>query len=335
MIPAETGLLGTSTGPADPDGLRARDTAQHAGRFGDSPFDPRSALNDWADSLRTNVSESLTGLHVVIDCANGAQSAIAADVIASLGARVDVLHATPDGRNINAGCGSTHPADLQAAVTKNGADLGLAFDGDADRLLAVDEQGAIVDGDHLLALFAADLHDRGALHGDIVVVTVMTNLGFRIAMERLGIQVIDTAVGDRYVLEALARTGGSLGGEQSGHIVFAEVATTGDGLLSGLRLLDLLARSGRPFSELAAASMTQLPQVLRNVSVGRRRSDIADVLASQIAREQALLGTEGRVLLRPSGTEPLIRVMVEAATEQLAEAVAQRLVAAVEEVCSA
>jgi len=271
---------------------------------------------------------------VVIDCANGAQSAIAAGVISGAGARVDVLHASPDGRNINDGCGSTHPGDLQAAVVASGADLGLAFDGDADRLLAVDEQGAVVDGDHLLALFAADLHARRELRGDLVVVTVMTNLGFRIAMEGLGIEVVETAVGDRYVLEALARLGGSLGGEQSGHIVFAELATTGDGLLSGLQLLDLLRRSGRPFSELAAQSMTQLPQVLRNVAVAQRRSDIAELLAVQIAEEQLLLGTSGRILLRPSGTESLIRVMVEAATEALASEVAGRLAAAVEEVCS-
>ncbi len=298
-------------------------------------FDAAAALRDWADSLRAAVSVSLDGLHVVIDCANGAQSAIASDLISSTGARVEVLHAVPDGRNINDGCGSTHPGDLQAAVVAAGADLGLAFDGDADRLLAVDERGVMVDGDHLLALFAADLHASGDLHGDLVVVTVMTNLGFRIAMEQLGIEVIETAVGDRYVLEALARTGGSLGGEQSGHIVFAEHATTGDGLLSGLRLLDLLQRSGRPFSELAAQCMTQLPQVLQNVAVAHRRSDIAEVLAGPIAAEQLLLGTSGRILLRPSGTEPLIRVMVEAATEAIALEVAGRLAAAVEEVCSA
>lgn len=309
------------------------------------------ALDDWTGSLRAAVSVPLDGLHVVIDCANGAQSAIAAGVISACGARVDVLHAEPDGRNINDACGSTHPEDLRAAVLASGADIGLAFDGDADRLVAVDERGAIVDGDHLLALFAADLHARGELRGDLVVVTVMTNLGFRIAMERLGIEVVETAVGDRHVLEALARTGGSLGGEQSGHIVFAELATTGDGLLSGLRLLDLLQRArvagggrsaapagqlpGSRFSELARASMTQLPQVLRNVVVQSRRSDISEILAEEIEAEQRLLGSSGRILLRPSGTEPVIRVMVEAATEAEALEVVGRLVAAVEEVCSA
>ena len=301
----------------------------------DPVFDAASALRDWTEAILAAVSVPLDGLHVVIDCANGAQSAIAAGVISAAGARVEVLHASPDGRNINADCGSTHPEDLQAAVVASGADLGLAFDGDADRLLAVDEHGVVVDGDHLLALFAADLHARRDLRGDLVVVTVMTNLGFRIAMEERGIEVVETAVGDRYVLEALARTGGSLGGEQSGHIVFADHATTGDGLLSGLQLLDLLHRSGRPFSELAAQSMTQLPQVLRNVAVAHRRSDIAEVLAGPIAAEQSLLGASGRILLRPSGTEPLIRVMVEAATEAIALEVAGRLAAAVEEVCSA
>jgi phosphoglucosamine mutase len=308
---------------------------QLAAPVGDAVLDPVPALRDWADALRSSVSESLEGLHVVIDCANGAQSTVASEVISSLGAVVEVLHAEPDGRNINDGCGSTHPEDLQARVRAVGADLGLAFDGDADRLVAVDERGAIVDGDHLIALFAGDLHARGKLHRDLVVVTVMTNLGFRIAMDRLGIEVVETAVGDRYVLEELARTGGSLGGEQSGHIIFPDIATTGDGLLSGLRLLDLLKRSGRPFSELAEASMTQLPQVLRNVPVQQRRPDIAELLAAQIAKEQQLLGTEGRILLRPSGTEPLIRVMVEASTEELARSIAERLAVAVEEVCSA
>jgi len=323
------------SGPPGNTAAQNAEVREDVGESTNESFDPAAALEAWTESLLAAVSVSLNGLHVVIDCANGAQSAIAAGVISGAGARVDVLHASPDGRNINAACGSTHPGDLQAAVVASGAHLGLAFDGDADRLLAVDEQGGVVDGDHLLALFAADLHARGELRGDLVVVTVMTNLGFRIAMEELGIEVVETAVGDRYVLEALARLGGSLGGEQSGHIVFAELATTGDGLLSGLQLLDLLQRSDRPFSELAVQSMTQLPQVLRNVAVAQRRTDIAELLAVQIAEEQVLLGTSGRILLRPSGTEPLIRVMVEAATEALASQVAGRLAAAVEEVCSA
>lgn len=298
-------------------------------------LDPASELAAWTASLRASVTDAMRGLRVVIDCANGAQSFLAPTVLSELGVELEVLHASPDGRNINDGCGSTHPEDLQRRVVASGAQVGLAFDGDADRLLAVDETGAVVDGDHLLALFADDLRSRGSLRGDQVVVTVMTNLGFRIAMAERGIDVLETPVGDRYVLEALARTGGSLGGEQSGHIVFADLSTTGDGLLSGLQLLDLLARSGRRFSELAAASMTQLPQVLRNVRVATRRSDIAELLAEEISIEQEQLGALGRILLRPSGTEPLIRVMVEAETVAVAEAVAGRLAAAVERVCSA
>ncbi len=301
----------------------------------DRSIDPVLELRDWSAALRASVTDAVSGLRVVIDCANGAVSPLAPSIIESLGVQVEVLHASPDGRNINDACGSTYPQDLQKSVVQSGAQVGLAFDGDADRLLAVDENGTIVDGDHLLALFADDLRERGALRGDSVVVTVMTNLGFRLAMAERGIGVVETPVGDRHVLEALARTGGSLGGEQSGHIVFADLATTGDGLLSGLQLLDLVARSGRPLSELAAASMTQLPQVLRNVRVQQRRADIAEVLADDIEREQAQLGAHGRILLRPSGTEPLIRVMVEAESAEVADAVAQRLAAAVEQVCSA
>ena len=301
---------------------------------GPSP-EASAGLERWIDSLRSSVSGSFDRCRVVIDCANGAQSAIAAEVLRSLGAEVEVLDDAPDGRNINAGCGSTHPQRLQQRVVESGADLGLAFDGDADRLLAVDERGEIVDGDHLIALFAVDRRARGLLHGDLVVVTVMTNLGFRLAMAEHGIGVIETAVGDRHVLEALAETGGSLGGEQSGHIVFADLASTGDGLLSGLQLLDLVCRSHQPLSQLASEVMTALPQVLRNVPVAVRRSDIAEVMAADVEREQALLGTTGRILLRPSGTEPLIRVMVEASTDALAAEVADRLAAAVIEVCSA
>jgi phosphoglucosamine mutase len=310
-------------------------TVSGAGSSGNPVIDPSAELQDWAMALRSSVSDAVAALRVVIDCANGAASAIAPAVIAALGAQVEVLHAEPDGCNINDACGSTHPDELQRRVTASGAQIGLAFDGDADRLLAVDETGAVVDGDHLLALFAADLRERGVLKHNLVVVTVMTNLGFRLAMAERGIEVIETPVGDRHVLEALARTGGSLGGEQSGHLVFADLATTGDGLLAGLLLLDLVARRGRPLSELAAASMTRLPQVLRNVRVSHRRADIAEVLADEIAGEQATLGAQGRILLRSSGTEPLIRVMVEAASTSVAEDVAGRLAAAVERVCSA
>jgi phosphoglucosamine mutase len=271
----------------------------------------------------------LDGLRVVVDCANGAASAVAPRVLARLGADVRVIHADPDGLNINDGCGSTHPGDLQAAVLDSGASVGLAFDGDADRVLAVDQRGALVDGDHLIALCAIDLRDRGLLTDDAVVVTVMTNLGFRLAMADRGIEVIETQVGDRYVLEALAERGLALGGEQSGHVIFRRLATTGDGLLTGVQLLDMLARSGRPLSELAAEAMTRLPQVLVNVRVARRDPAIAVAIADDIAAVEAELGDHGRVLVRPSGTEPLVRVMVEATDESVARAMADRLVVAV------
>jgi phosphoglucosamine mutase len=272
----------------------------------------------------------LAGLRVVIDCANGAASYVAPPVLERLGAELVVIHADPDGRNINQGCGSTHPGDLQAAVVAGGADLGLAFDGDADRVVAVDEQGELVDGDHLLALCARDLRQRGRLTDDAVVVTVMTNLGFRLAMADQGIEVVETQVGDRYVLEALEARGLALGGEQSGHVIFRRLATTGDGLLTGVQLLDLVARSGRPLSELAAAAMTRLPQVLTSVAVARVGDGDGAVaaIAEEIASVEAELGSSGRVLVRSSGTEAVVRVMVEAVDPAVARAAADRLVAA-------
>ncbi|MBK9179587.1 MAG: phosphoglucosamine mutase [Acidimicrobiales bacterium] len=284
-----------------------------------------------ADSIG---GHSLEGVHVVLDGANGAASALAPEVLRRLGARVDVIHDEPDGCNINDGCGSTHPGDLQAAVVRLGAHLGLAFDGDADRVLAVDHAGRLVDGDHLIAMCAIDRAERGVLTDDTVVVTVMTNLGFRLAMAERGIRVVETPVGDRYVLEALDQGGWSLGGEQSGHVIFRDLATTGDGVLTGLQVLDLLARSGRPLAELADAAMVQLPQVLCNVRVAHRRPDVAEAIADEIGAAEAELGERGRVLVRASGTEPLVRVMVEAPTAEQADDVAGRLVAAVEAVCA-
>lgn len=300
------------------------------------PDAPVPGGSEWlAEVVATLEGRRLDGLRVVVDCSNGASSAFAPEGLRRLGVEAEVLHADPDGRNINERCGSTHPEDLRQMVVASGAQVGLAFDGDADRLLAVDEAGILVDGDHLLALFASDLRSRGRLRHDQVVVTVMTNLGFKLAMAEQGISVVETAVGDRQVLAALDETGGSLGGEQSGHIVFADLATTGDGLLSGIQLLDLLVRTGRPLSELAAAAMTQLPQVLVNVRVAERRPDIAEAMAAEIAVEEAALGGRGRVLVRPSGTEPLVRVMVEAERQDLAEEVAERLVAVARRVCGA
>jgi phosphoglucosamine mutase len=274
---------------------------------------------------------SLAGLKVVLDCANGSASAVAADAYRRLGAEVAVINDRPDGTNINDGCGSTHPQALQQAVVAAGADAGLAFDGDADRVLAVDHTGELVDGDQMMAICAIDLHERGELVGDTVVVTVMTNLGFRLAMADHDISVVDTQVGDRYVLEAMEDGGYSLGGEQSGHVIFRRLATTGDGLLTGLLLLDAVRRSGRPMAELAAV-MTRLPQVLRNVRVSSRDGlDGATHLWDEVAKVEAELAGRGRVLLRPSGTEPLVRVMVEAPTAAAADAAATRLVSAVEQ----
>ena len=267
----------------------------------------------------------LDDVRVVVDCGHGAAVESAPEALSRLGAKVEVRHAAPDGTNINDRCGSTHPQALQREVVALGAQAGLAFDGDADRLVAVDERGGLVDGDHLLAISALDLRARGRLRHDTVVSTVMANLGFRRAMAAHGVRVVETAVGDRYVLEAMEAEGAVLGGEQSGHLIFAELATTGDGLLSGLVLLDAMVRSGRPLSELAAV-VTKLPQVLRNVRVGDRAGlEEAAAFWAEVAAVEAELGEGGRVLVRPSGTEPVVRIMVEAGTAEAADAYADRL----------
>ncbi len=271
----------------------------------------------------------LAGLRVVVDTANGAVSGLAALVLRELGAEVTAIHDRPDGLNINERCGSTHPEDLQAAVVAAGAQVGLAFDGDADRVLAVDARGVLVDGDEIIGICAIDRHQRGRLANDTVVVTVMSNLGFRHGMAAQGIAVVDTAVGDRYVLEALDSGGHSLGGEQSGHVIFRDQATTGDGLLCGLNLLDVVKRRGLSLQELAAEAMTRLPQVLVNVRTERRDPMLIERLAPRVREAEAELGDAGRVLLRASGTEPLVRVMVEAPTDEQARNIAERLAAQV------
>jgi phosphoglucosamine mutase len=272
----------------------------------------------------------LDGVTLVLDCANGAASVVAPAAFQRLGANVVVINDHPDGCNINDRCGATHPENLRLAVVAEGADAGLAFDGDADRLIAVDHTGSVVDGDHLIAICARDLRARGALRDDTVVVTVMTNLGFRLAMTEAGITVVDTPVGDRYVLSALDSGSWSLGGEQSGHVIFRDLATTGDGILTGLLLMEIVARSRRPLADLAAAAMTRLPQVLVNVRVSGSAPAVAGRIAEEVDAAERRLGTTGRVLVRASGTEPLVRVMVEAATHNEAEAVANGLVGAVE-----
>ena len=290
------------------------------------------AVADWyVDEVVASLEgRRLDGLGVVLDCACGAASVVGPQAFRAAGAEVIVIHDEPgDGTRINDGCGSTHPESLQAAVVSAGADAGLAFDGDADRVLAVGPTGALVDGDHIMAMCALDRRDRRRLHGDTVVVTVMTNLGFRLAMAEHGIAVIETRVGDRYVLEALEAGGYSLGGEQSGHIIFRDLATTGDGILTGLQLLDVVKRSGRTLDDLSAAAMTRVPQVLHNVKVADRGAlERADALWSEVAAVEAEFGETGRVLIRASGTEPVVRIMVEAPTHDAAEAAARRLTSA-------
>ena len=268
---------------------------------------------------------------LVVDCANGATSAFAADVLTRLGADVAVLHACPNGRNINEGCGSNHPGDLRAAVVEAGADAGLAFDGDGDRVLAVADNGSLLDGDDLLAICAIDRYQRGALPGGTVVVTVMANLGLRRTLVDHGLTVHETAVGDRYVLEALEANGWVLGGEQSGHVVFRDLATTGDGLLTGIQALDAARRSGQTLGERATELMVRVPQVLHAVPVSSDGAAVVAAVADDLALAEAELGDTGRVLVRPSGTEPVVRVMVEAYDTAEASEVADRLVAAVEQ----
>jgi phosphoglucosamine mutase len=295
------------------------------------PIAERPDLVDaYRQHLLDSVSGGLTGLRVVLDCANGAASALAPEVFRALGASVEVLHDQPDGRNINDGCGSTHPEELQRIMQDRAADIGLAFDGDADRVFAVDERGDLVDGDQIIGMCAIDRRDRGLLTDDTVVVTVMSNLGFRRGMALTGITVLETPVGDRHVTDALDRHGLDLGGEQSGHIIFRPLGTTGDGILTGLQVCDLLMRTGRYLSDLAATAMTRYPQVLRNVSVAGDAASVVDRLAADIAAGEQQLGDHGRILVRASGTEPLVRVMVEASSHARAEAVAEQLVAAAE-----
>jgi phosphoglucosamine mutase len=293
--------------------------------------DPKAADEYRQAVIRVLKGRRLDGLHVVLDCANGAASKVAPAIFDSLGARVDSVFDQPDGVNINDGCGSTHPTALAAAVLERRAALGLAFDGDADRLVAVDHRGVLADGDTLLALFAVDLASRGLLPGDSVVVTVMSNLGFRLAMSERNIAVVETPVGDRSVLEALEAGGFHLGGEQSGHIVFRHLTSTGDGILTGLLLADLIVRSGVGLASLAAGLIERVPQVLRNVTVlePHRLAGATEVWKA-VSEVEASLGSTGRVLLRASGTEPVIRVMVETFDPAAAESAVDRLCAAVE-----
>lgn len=283
-------------------------------------------IEEYVDHLVAALdSRRLNGIAVVVDCGHGAASEVAPMAFARLGSKVDVRFAEPDGRNINAECGSTHPEALRLAVVETGAHMGLALDGDADRCIAIDERGELVDGDHILAIAAIDLKARGLLRDDTVVTTVMANLGFREAMSAHDIRVIETQVGDRYVREAMEAQGVALGGEQSGHLIFRDLATTGDGTLTGLLLADVMARSGKSLSELAAV-MTAYPQVLLNVHVANRKGlQDATALWEEVAAVESELADAGRVLVRASGTEPVIRVMVEARDAVTANACADRI----------
>ena len=282
----------------------------------------QGALDDYLRELTRAFSLDLSGLTVALDCANGATHRAAPAIFERLGARVEPIAAEPDGRNINAGCGSTHIENLVAGVTATGADLGFAFDGDGDRVLAVDRAGTVRDGDDLIALTAADLKRRNALEGGVVV-TVMTNYGFHQAMKGAGVDVATTRVGDRYVLEELQRRGWGLGGEQSGHLISMDFAPTGDGIAASL--LALRALDGADLAD--AKPFEKLPQRLENVEVADRDA-VADAAAvwEAVEREEAALEGRGRVLVRSSGTEPLVRVMVEAPTDEECEQVCARLV---------
>jgi len=321
---------------------RTRNTGADLGRLSDDATPGRRGADRYVEALVAMVEgRRLDGMHIVIDCANGAAWQTAPAVLSRLGADVTVMNDRPDGTNINDGCGSTHPEALQAEVVARGAAAGLAFDGDADRVLAVDGRGQLVDGDQLIAICALDRRAQGRLPGDTVVVTVMANLGFRQAMAGHGIGLIETDVGDRYVLEEMERGGWALGGEQSGHIIFGDLLTTGDGVLTGLQVLDVMTRTGRSLADLAAV-MVRLPQVLRNVPVASRRGlsgpawlngsaglNGGGALDSAIKAVAGDLGERGRVLVRPSGTEPVVRVMVEAMTVAEAEAASDILCDAV------
>lgn len=298
-----------------------RPTGADVGRVGDSHV----GVDAYVKHLTSTVEGRLDGLTVVLDCANGAAHHVGPAAFAQLGARVVTIHDEPDGLNINERCGSTHLESLQQAVVEHGAHAGFAFDGDADRCLAVDAEGRVVDGDQILAVLALSAQESGRLRDDTVVATVMSNLGFVQALEAAGITVLQTAVGDRYVLEAMRAGDFVLGGEQSGHVIMSEHATTGDGVLTALHVAARMSRTGRTLADLGSV-MTRLPQVLVNVpDVDKSRVDTDPVLQGELVASGAALEGRGRILLRQSGTEPLVRVMVEAPTLDEATDVAERL----------
>ncbi|MFM1975017.1 MAG: hypothetical protein RL524_1004 [Actinomycetota bacterium] len=302
-----------------------RPTGRSVGRI----YNDDQAANTYIEHLLSSVSTPLAGLKIVVDCANGASSLVAPTVYEKAGATVVAIHHAPDGWNINDGCGSTHLEDLQAAVVREGADFGIAHDGDSDRCLAVDGSGAVVDGDQIMTILAIGLKNLGKLKADTIVATVMSNLGFFHAMKNAGVNVITTSVGDRYVLEKMLEGDFSLGGEQSGHLIIREHAGTGDGILTALALAQEVVRTGKSLGELASA-MQRFPQVLINVpNVAKDKLSASAAISTAVSDAEKSLGDEGRVLLRASGTEPLIRVMVEASSDSLAQEIASSLAAVV------
>jgi phosphoglucosamine mutase len=298
-----------------------RPTGRGVGRV----INDESAKERYLEHLLASVSTPLAGITVVVDCANGASSFVAPEALRRAGAKVIAIANTPDGWNINDGVGSTHLSHLRSAVLEHGADLGIAHDGDADRCLAIDATGAEVDGDHILSILAKSFKSRGMLKGNTVVGTVMSNLGFMHSMKDAGIDVVTTAVGDRYVLETMLEKDYAIGGEQSGHVIMRDYANTGDGILTALQLIQEVVRSGKTLAELAA-SMVRFPQVLINVKdVAKEKLEGSIVIAAAVKKAQDELGSNGRVLLRASGTEALVRVMVEAQSDNIATNIAQQL----------
>jgi phosphoglucosamine mutase len=293
----------------------------------------RNAVRDYVEFLKGTVDTDLDGLKIVLDCANGAAYEAAPMVLGSLGAEVITTYHTPDGTNINDYCGSTHPEKLQSLVLETGADVGLAFDGDADRLIAVSELGNLVDGDHIMYICAMDMKERGLLKQNTVVSTVMSNLGLDNALKNAGCKLEKTRVGDRYVLEKMLEMGYNFGGEQSGHIIFLDHNTTGDGILTALQLLSVMKRSGRKLSELASG-MKKYPQVLVNARVSEDKKNFYkddDVIQEEIRKIEERFQDDGRVLIRPSGTEPVVRVMIEGADQREIEDQAVKLARLIEE----
>lgn len=292
-----------------------------------------NAVHGYIDFLKKTIDVNLRGLKIAVDCANGASYIAAPSILADLGAEIVVINNKPDGKNINVKCGSTHPDELQKLVLESGAHVGLAFDGDADRLIAVDNRGHIVNGDHMLAIFAKHFKEKGILKNDTIVGTVMSNMGLDIAMKREKCSLAKTKVGDRYVLEEMITNGYNIGGEQSGHIIFLDHNTTGDGLLTALQLLAVAKETGKKLSDLAAI-VTELPQVLVNAKVKNENKDkyMEDTaIAAMIAELENKLKDKGRVLIRPSGTEPLVRVMLEGENEAEIKEDAKALAKLIEE----